>query len=63
MACGCAKRRYSADDPLIVGEPNGEPARRIRFTVAFMGQASGSEQWVTGDGVNQMIDNNWFLLL
>jgi len=63
VACGCSKRRYSEAEPLVVGTADGEPARRVRFTVAFMGQQAGMEQWVAGDGVQTMVDNGWFLLL
>lgn len=64
MACGCGKKRaFTEENPLVLGDPNGEPPLHVRFTVAFQQMPSGSEAWVEGSGAQAMIDNGWFVLL
>ena len=60
MGCGCNKiRYYSETSPLVLGDPDGEPAIHVRATITIMGLRAGSEFWVSGSGVAPMIDANW----
>jgi len=64
MGCGCNKvRSYSPEKPLLFGEPDGQPARNVRATVAIMGLRSGSEFWAAGEGLDHLLSAGWVTLL
>ncbi len=64
MSCGCNKVRvYSATSPLLIGEPDANPAINVRATITVMGLRANSEFWVAGSGVAAMVDAGWLVAL
>lgn len=62
MACGCSKNNnYTAEAPLILGEPTGLPAQRFRSTITFHSMKVGSIFWASGSGVQSMIHSTWIV--
>ncbi len=60
--CGCAKsKKYTQLSPMVVGEPDEESPIMVHNTIAMMSMRAGSEFWVTGSGVDAMIDAGWLL--
>lgn len=64
MGCGCNKvRNFSQSEPLVIGEPNGDPSIEVRATVTVMGLRANSEFWVTGTGVAAMVEAGWLIAI
>lgn len=62
MACSCSKNNnFTAESPLILGEPTGEPAQKFRSTITFHNMKVGSTFWATGSGVQSMIHSTWIV--
>jgi hypothetical protein len=60
MGCGCNKVKvYSPTNPLVLGDPDGQPAVNVRSTIAVLGLRANSEFWAAGTGVATMIDAGW----
>ena len=51
--CGATVNTQSA--PMIVGQPDGSPARLVEFTIATFGRKAGDKVWITGDQAEQLI--------
>lgn len=47
---------YDETNPLVIGEPD-DVVRRVRVLVATSGLAIASKAWVTGDGVQALINS------
>lgn len=64
MACGCSRNRtYTESNPLMLGDPNGDPPIYLRATIALMGMKANSAFWATGSSVAAMIDAGWLVVL
>ena len=62
MACACSKNNnFTEDSPLILGEPNGQPAQMYRSTITFHNMKVGSKFWATGSGVDSMVHATWIV--
>lgn len=61
--CGCASAAPTAPaKPLMVGSSNGQVAR-IRPTVNYRGLRVGKVAWVTGTGVQPLVDMGIFRIV
>lgn len=56
MACRCGKRQSSPEDPLILGNPDGTPARLVQALSNLPHLGVYELAWVTGDHVNVLLD-------
>lgn len=64
MACGCSRNRiYTQGHPLVLGDPNGQPAANYRGTVSLMGMRANSSFWATGSDVDAMVSAGWLVPL
>jgi hypothetical protein len=64
MSCGCNKVRvYSESNPLIIGEPDGNPPIKVRATIAVMGLRAGSEFWAAGSALQTMLAGGWLVAI
>lgn len=45
----------TVEDPVIVGEPNGDPVRHVKVITPNNGMRTGQAAWVTGDGVDAFL--------
>lgn len=59
MACSCAKKKSSAEDPIVLGEPTGEPPLEAFATITLLGARAGERVWVTGAQVPALLDGGW----
>lgn len=48
VCAGCTGDVNTAAAPMIVGHPNGDPPRRVEFTLATFGRRAGDRVWITG---------------
>lgn len=62
MACGCARKPSTEDDPIIFGEPVG-PVIQARATVTLLRARPGETVWVQGSQVDAMIEGGWLIPL
>lgn len=58
MACSCAKKKSSPDDPIILGEDVGDVIE-VFATVTLLGARAGDRVWVRGSQVPVMVDGGW----
>jgi hypothetical protein len=49
--CGPRPRTSTADDPIVIGDPNGEPAVRARVNNNVFGLRAFAVGWFTGSNV------------
>ncbi len=52
---GCGTTVNTQSAPMIVGQPDGSPARHVEFTIATFGRKAGDRAWVTGDQAGQLV--------
>jgi hypothetical protein len=55
MATPPDPNRFPHGAPLVVGQPDGSPARLVTQNFYGFGNRLGDEVWVTGDGVDARI--------
>ena len=58
MACSCAKKKSTPDNPVMLGEPTGEVIEALA-TVTLLGARAGERVWVTGSQVPTMVEGGW----
>lgn len=64
MACGCSRSRtFTQSNPVVLGDPNGDPAAHFRATVAIMGMKANQDFWATGTDVGPMTVAGWLIAL
>lgn len=60
MACGCSRSRtYTESNPLVFGDPNGDPPAFYRTSVALMSMKANSTFWATGSNLAAMVSAGW----
>lgn len=59
--CGQKVRRYTPEDPLVIGEPLGAPVH-VKSTVSLRGLPYGMIAWVDGAGVQPLLDSGMLQL-
>lgn len=52
---GCGADVNTQANPMVVGQPDGSPARRVEFVIATFGRKAGDHAWITGDQAEQLI--------
>lgn len=57
MCCEPAPLHTTPADPLVIGEPDGTPPRFVRAERAVWGLAALQYAWVTGTGVDELLDD------
>ena len=40
---------------MIVGQPNGDPPRRVEFTLSTFGRRGGDRAWITGTEADNLV--------
>ena len=58
MCCEPAPIATTPADPLVIGDPNGAPARYVRAERAVWGLAAGQHAWVTGTDVAVLLGDD-----
>lgn len=59
MACSCAKKKSSAEEPIVLGEPDGSPVVEAFATITLLGARAGDRVWVTGSQVSALLAGGW----
>lgn len=57
MCCDPLPLVTTPADPLVIGEPDGTPARFVRAERAVWGLSALQHAWVTGTGVDALGDD------
>jgi len=64
VACGCSKSKtFTQSNPVVIGDPNGDPAAHFRATVSIMGMKANQDFWGTGSNVAAMVAAGWLVPL
>jgi len=63
VACSCQKKKSTEADPIVLGEPSGEPPLEAFATVTLLGARAGERVWVTGSQVPAMVAGGWLRLV
>jgi len=52
---GCGADVNTQANPMVIGQPDGSPARRAEFVIATFGRKAGDRVWITGDQADQLV--------
>jgi hypothetical protein len=53
--CGPSTHPSTETDPIIIGQPNGDPAIQVTAILPVAGITPGDTAWVTGTGVAELL--------
>lgn len=53
--CGRKSPTWTRDNPLVLGNPNNQPSRRIQALIWVGGMAAGQTLWATGTGLDGLL--------
>jgi len=57
--CGQPSSRGTEDDPIVVGEPDGEPPLQLVATLTIYGIGRGQSAWWSGNAVGQLLSSGF----
>ena len=63
MACGCSKPSGSYERPVIAGRRNGAEPVQVVANRSMGRFVTGKPTWVTGEALQQWLDNGWVSLV
>lgn len=52
---GCGADVNTEATPMVIGQPDGSPARRVEFVIATLARRPGDRVWITGDQADQLV--------
>lgn len=63
QCCGARPRETTADDPIVLGHPNGVPAVFARVNLNAYGRKAHTVAWFTGDQVDSAVSGGTLTLI